>query len=305
VAIARAVAREFERAMTQGTGTTAAAAAGTAPARPPARVDTARQRRAARDVIVDSLTKAGAWQHMPKEVVRAVVGRVPLELTRVLPPDERRDVEEAIREAKHQLRAAGALRDMGTMAREGPTPPAPPPAPNPPGGAGGSGEMTWMVPSTPWPGFTALTAKLPPVAPGARRAVLVGTLDETGRPELATLGDLLDASLRKRLRASGPYEVTNPAISAVTRHERVPDVIVLRGTGADAVLRAKLRRTGDDEVRAVLHIRDARGAPTIIEARVPLAKGATLFALADSLAAPLARGAAAALAGRDPRAGTP
>jgi hypothetical protein len=318
VAIARAVAREFERAMTQaGAATGAAAGAATAakapPAgatvanaapeiRPPGRVDSARQRRAAREVIVDSLTRAGAWQHVPREVMRTVVGRLPMEWSEAASPEERRSVEEAIREAKRKLHAAGLAREEGAAGGTGPAGVRFVPVPLPPAPPGDPADVV----HSPWPGFAAVTARLRPPAPGVRRAALVATVDETDRADLGKLADLLDAALRTRLRAAGSVEVTNAGVAAVARHERVPDAVVARGTGADAVLRTKLRMGRDDEVRATLYVRASRtGPPAAVEARVPLSKAPTLSALADSLAGPLARGAAAALAGRDPRAATP
>jgi hypothetical protein len=290
VAIARAVAREFERAM-------AAAPAVPAKTRAAGRTDSAREHRTATEVVADSLVRVGTWQHVPREVVRAVVGRMPMEewAAAAASPEDRRHVDEALREVRRQFKLKTPEGRDGLPGGVTVGPPPAPPIP-PPG----------LVIRTPWPGFTAITAKMPAPVPGARRAALVGTTDETGRSDLSRLGPVLDAALRARLRATAGYEVTGPEVAAVARAERVPDAVVLKLTGAEAVLRAKLRTTDDGAVRATLHVRGGRGAPpAAVEARVSLADVSSLGALADSLAAPLARGAAAALAARDARAGAP
>jgi hypothetical protein len=263
------------------------------------RTDSVREHRAATEVVADSLVRVGTWQHVPREVVRAVVGRMPLEEwaaagASAASPEERRHVAEALREARRQLKAAEGRDGPPGAATVGPLPAPPiPPAPG-------------VVIRTPWPGFTAITAKMQAPVPGARRAALVGTIDETGRADLSRLAPVLDAALRARLRGTSGYDVTGPDVAAVARAERVPDGVVLKLTGAEAVLRAKLRTTDDGDVRATLHVRGGRGGPSaVVDARVSLADVPSLGALADSLAAPLARGAAAALAGRDPRAGAP
>jgi serine/threonine-protein kinase len=291
VAIAKAIAREFARAMTHDA---AAKSAGPKEPRPADRVDSARQRRAAREAVADSLTRAGAWQHVAPEMVRAVVGRLPMELPGMISVEERRAVSEELREARRQLRIAGRGHDgKGKVLVTVPPPPPPPGPPGAPPDAGGHSA------SVPWPGFASVTSRLGAPTPGVRRAVLVGTVDETGRPELTHLAPLLEAALRKRIGAEGPFELTNSGVAVLARDERVPDAVIFDRTGAAAVFRTKLRVAGDDEVRATLYVRGGRpGAPRVIQARVPFDPAklpAKLAWLADSLAAPLARGAAGAL----------
>jgi hypothetical protein len=183
---------------------------------------------------------------------------------------------------------------VGSGPRELPAPPAPP------------AMIRFESARTPWPGFAAVTAKLPAPTPGVPRAVLVATVDQTERAELASLADVLDATLRARLRAAGPIDITGPGVSVVARQERVPDAIIGRATNADAIVRTKLRVVHDNEVRATLQVRPPRGGrATIVEARALLSQAPSVKALADSLAGPLARGAAAAIGGRDPRGATP
>jgi hypothetical protein len=140
-----------------------------------------------------------------------------------------------------------------------------------------------------------------------QRAVLLATRDETGRPDLAPLVHVLDDRVRARVRAAGPFDVTDAGLGAVARRERVPDAVIVRATGARAVVRATMHMDGDDdgEVRVKMSVRPAgaggagAGRATLVEARVPVAKGKSVTALADSLAVPLARAVAAALG--DPR----
>jgi hypothetical protein len=154
VAIARAVAREFERAMTR-----AAPAGGAARGRgrrqaPPAdRTDSARQRRVARDAVVDSLAKVGHWQHMPREAVRAVVGRSPWS-------GPARCRRRSARRRRGDPRSRRKLREAGVGEGAVMVHPGPPAPPMPP-------EMRAAARSA-WPGFVMLSAKLAPPPPGAR-----------------------------------------------------------------------------------------------------------------------------------------
>jgi serine/threonine-protein kinase len=289
VAIAAAVAREFERAQRRAaagptpvpSGVSGATSAG---GEPPRRViivgpppSTAALRRTARDKVADSLVRGDAWAGYSREVVRAVVGRLPAGLG--LPPEARREIDEALREAH------GAA----------PAPPAPPSAPGEAGEArDGRGDR--------FRGFAAVAATLPPPAPGARRVAFAGLRDGTGRPELARLATHVEHALRTQLAGgAGRYEVTHPGVAALARRERVPDAVVAGATGAGAVVRGLVDATRDDgigggTVSVTLLVYDARrGAVVPVSARAPFGPGTPVPALANALAAGVARDLDAAL----------
>jgi hypothetical protein len=194
-----------------------------------------------------------------------VVGRLPVGL----PPEARRDME-------------AALRGHPGM-------PMAPPAPGPLNIVIGGRHR----------GLAAVTAELGPPAPGARRVAWVALRDGTGRPDFARLVPAVDRALRAQLAAAG-FELTSHAVAAVARRERAPDALVADLTKAGAVLRGVLDASGDADgtLGLTVSVFDARrGRVVAVDGRVPFGHDTPAPALADALAASVARGVNAALGG--------
>ena len=259
-AIASAVEREFERAAMRHAPPSTIGDGG-APARPAVTpADSVVFRRAARAAVIDSLVHVGdRWSRYSPDDMRSLVGRFAGE-----PPRPRRP---------------GRGDEVGGV---------PESAGDDPDAFASRGHAG---------AFATIAAALPPPTPGARRVVLVMLRDGTGNPALHAVAPLVDAALRTQLRALGPYELTDPGLGAVIRHEHVPDREVASAASAAAVLRGTILTAGD-RVRAMLVVYDARrGGPAMVEADAPIGSASTPPALAEALAAPLARAIAAKLDG--------